>query len=119
MTTTTRTVDALGRALESSDAAALTGLYADDAEVRVVDRRNTPKNPLVLKGKEAIEAHWTDVCGRDMTHAVSDQIEADGRLALTETCRYSDGTQVICATVADVADGRITRQVVVQAWDED
>jgi ketosteroid isomerase-like protein len=119
VTTTTRTVDALGRALESSDAAALTGLYADDAEVRVVDRRNTPKNPLVLKGKEAIEAHWTDVCGRDMTHAVSDQIEADGRLALTETCRYSDGTQVICATLADVADGRITRQVVVQAWDED
>lgn len=86
--TPTRTVDALSRALEASDARALVDLYADDAQVRLVDRRNTPRTPLVLSGRAAIAAH------------------------------YADGTGVLCATLAELRDGKIVRQTVVQAWDE-
>ena len=43
---------------------------------------------------------------------------ADDAVAFTEACRYPDGTNVLCATVLELADGRIVRQVVVQAWDE-
>ena len=32
--------------------------------------------------------------------------------------RDADGTNVLCATVLELADGRIVRQTAVQAWDE-
>ena len=35
-----------------------------------------------------------------------------------ENCSYPDGTKVVCLALLDLADGRIVRQVGVQAWDE-
>ena len=51
-TSTTQTFDfsELKRALEERDATAQLALYADDAEVRLVDRINTPGTPRVLRG---------------------------------------------------------------------
>jgi ketosteroid isomerase-like protein len=117
-TTATTTMATLRRALEASDGVALAALYADDAEVRFVDRAHPPSHPLVLSGRAAIAAHWEDVCGRDMTHRVADELETADRLAFTEDCGYPDGTRVLCATVAHLRGGAIVRQVVVQAWDE-
>ena len=109
---------ALRHALETSDAAALIGLYADNAEVIVLDSRHQPSNPLVLSGKEAIAGYWQDVCGRAMTHTV-ERIALDGHtLAYSEACRYPDGTQVQCIAFLDLADGRIVKQKGVQTWDE-
>jgi hypothetical protein len=58
------------------------------------------------------------VCGRDMTHHVRHSVADAGGAAFTEACRYPDGTNVICATVLRLSDGRIAEQTVVQAWDE-
>lgn len=56
---------------------------------------------------------------REMTHEVRDTVLGDGRLAFATHCRYPDGTRVLCSTIADLnASGRITRQTIVQAWDE-
>lgn len=119
MTTSTASImPAIRAALEGCDGEALAALYAPDAEMRTVDRTHPPSDPLVLRGREAIAAHWADVCGRDMTHSVENEVEATDRVAFTEACRYGDGTRVLCATVAHVAGGLITRQTVVQAWDE-
>jgi hypothetical protein len=38
--------------------------------------------------------------------------------AYTQACRYPDGTQVLCATVLELDAGLISRQTVVQVWDE-
>jgi hypothetical protein len=32
-------------------------------------------------------------------------------------CAYPDGTRVFCSTIAELRDGRIVRERVVQAWD--
>lgn len=106
------------RALEERDATGQLALYADDAEVALVDRINTPGSPRVLRGREEIRSWIEDICDRDMTHHVDMQVAGDGGAAFTEACRYPDGTNVLCVAVLELHNGLIAREVGVQAWDE-
>lgn len=111
-------VEALRRAVEERDAETHVGLFADDAEMIVVDRSNPPSSPLRLKGKAAIREFVTDIAGRDMSHRLENTVVGDASAAYTEACEYPDGTRVLCAAVLELDGGRIVRQVGVQAWDE-
>jgi hypothetical protein len=105
-------------AIEKSEADTQAAMYADDAVVTIADRINQPGAPRVLHGRDEVAEWLADVCGRDMSHHIEHAV-ADGRgAAFTEACRYPDGTNVLCATVMELQDGRIARQTVVQAWDE-
>jgi ketosteroid isomerase-like protein len=118
-TTTTNILDTIRAATEGRDAQALGALYADDAEVTIVDRSTPPGAPRVLHGHGEVVAYLRDSCAREMTHQVRDDVLADGRLAFSTHCRYPDGTRVLCITVASLdASGRIAEQTIVQAWDE-
>jgi ketosteroid isomerase-like protein len=106
------------RAIEERDAAALLGLYAEDAELHVVDRNDQPSHPRIIRGRQAIGDYLADVCGRDMTHTIERLVVAADHAAFLQSCRYADGGRVLCAAVLDLRDGLITRQSGVQAWDE-
>jgi hypothetical protein len=110
-------VTALGRALEERDTDAAMAHYAEHAELRIVDASNPPSNPRVLPGRDAISEWLTDINSRDMTHRVVWSIQHEDKAALTVDCRYPDGTRVLCAATYDTANGRITSQVITQAWD--
>jgi ketosteroid isomerase-like protein len=126
MTTTTTTATAarfdfatVRRAMEKSDAAALIGLYAEDAAMTIIDRAHPPGAPLCLVGRTAIAEFWRDVCGRAMTHSVGQEVVGERRVALVENCAYPDGCRVTAAMTLDLdGDGRIARHLTVQAWDE-
>ena len=111
------TVAGLKRAIEGRKAAAFAGMYADDAVLQVIDRDNPPSKPHSLQGKDAIASYFADVCGRDMTHKVEAGVATGNRLAFTQSCAYPDGTKVFCSAMIDLKGGKISRQVVVQAWD--
>jgi hypothetical protein len=117
-TTTTFDLTALKHAIEQRDAAGQLALYDPFAEVRLVDRVTTPGNPRVLRGRVEIAAWIEDVCGRDMTHRVEQEVLGEDRAAFAEACRYPDGTNVLCMTVLELEGGRIVRQLAIQAWDE-
>jgi ketosteroid isomerase-like protein len=106
------------RALEERDAELLTGFYADDAELILVDRDHPPATPRVLRGRQAIDRYHRDICGRDMTHRVTRELVSGPRAAVAEERRYPDGTRVLGLAVLELADGRIASQLAVQAWDE-
>jgi hypothetical protein len=106
------------RAIEQLDADLLTSLYADDAEMLTVNRYTTPSSPKVLKGKEEIAEHLRDVCGRAMTHHVENEVIGEDRVAFNEACEYPDGTRVLAAMTLDIRNGKVMRQVNVEAWDE-
>jgi ketosteroid isomerase-like protein len=118
-TTTTSTFDAgaLRRAFENHDAAGLAALYAHDATVELADAQNTPSRPLRLEGREAIRAHLEDVLAREMTHAVDVVAVGEDAVGYSLRCAYPDGTRVLCAATAQLRDGRIIREIGVQAWD--
>ena len=111
------TVAVLKRAIEGRKASALAGFYADNAVVQIIDRDNPPSKPRNLEGKSAIASYFEDVCGRDMTHKIESGVVVGNRLAFTQSCAYPNGTKVFCSAMADLKGGKISRQVVVQAWD--
>jgi ketosteroid isomerase-like protein len=108
----------LKEALERSDADTLAGLYAEDAEMTVVDRNRPPSAPMRLRGRDSIAAFWREVCAREMTHAVTQEVIGPDRLSFVERCAYPDGCHVVSAMTLDLAGGRILRHLTVQAWDE-
>jgi ketosteroid isomerase-like protein len=117
MQTAPITVANLKRAIEGRDAGTLSDWYADDAVVRIIDCNNPPSRPRELRGKASIAAYYDDVCSRAMSHEVEFGLAQGDRLAFTQVCAYPDGIRVFCAATLDLADGEISRQTVVQAWD--
>jgi hypothetical protein len=59
-----------------------------------------------------------DVCSREMTHRVENEVVGENRVAFNEACEYPDGTRVLGAQTLELRDGKIARQVNVEAWDE-
>jgi hypothetical protein len=110
--------EAMRRAIEESDYEALASFYADDAELRMVNKNTTPSSPMVLRGKEEISEMLRDVCGRAMTHHVEDEVVGENRVSYNEACEYPDGVRVLGATTLDLQDGMIVRQTNIEAWDE-
>jgi hypothetical protein len=113
-------VETLRRGIEDRDAEAMHSLYAENAQVTVVDQRDQPSHPNTISGTTAIRAYVEDVCGRDMEHHLEQVVvSADGsHAAYLERCRYPDGTAVLSNSMLDLRDGRITTQTSLQAWDE-
>lgn len=111
------TVPALRQAIEGRDGKTLAGFYADDAVLQIIDQENPPSKPLEIKGHDAIAAYFDDVCGRAMTHRVENGIAEGDRIAFTQACTYPDGNRVFCSAMLELAGGKITRQVSIQAWD--
>ena len=105
-------------AAEGRDVQTQLSMYAPGAVVTIADRVNQPGSPQILRGREEIEGWLSDVCGREMTHRVQHSVADASGAAFSEACRYPDGTNVMCATVLTLADGQISDQTVVQAWDE-
>jgi ketosteroid isomerase-like protein len=111
-------VETLRRGVEERDADALTSLYVGDAECVLIDQTNPPGSPRELRGREAIAEYNRDLTGREMTHRLDKVVVGEDSAAYADACEYPDGTRVYCAAVLDLRDGRIARQVCVQAWDQ-
>ncbi|MFH0172487.1 nuclear transport factor 2 family protein [Streptomyces cacaoi] len=110
--------DTLRRGIEEQTAATLLSLYADDAEIRVIDHNTQPSQPKVLHGRDEIGRMLDDVYSRDMTHKLEECIVQGDRAAFSESCRYSDGVRVLAESMITLRDGKIVEQTMIQAWDE-
>jgi hypothetical protein len=117
-TITTFDLDRFTRAAEERDAATQLSMYGPTATVTIADRISQPGSPRVLRTRDEIKGWLEDMYGRDMTHAVQHAVKDETGAAYTQACRYPDGTNVLCATVIALDDGRISDQTVVQVWDE-
>lgn len=110
--------EVLRRGIEHSDAELLASLYAEDAEYLTINKNATPSSPMALNGKEAIAEMLRDVCAREMTHHVENEVVGGDRVAFNEMCVYPDGIRVLSATTMELREGKISRQVTIEAWDE-
>ena len=117
-TITTFDLDRFTRAAVERDAATQLSMYGPHATVTIADKINQPGSPRVLRTREEIDEWLKDTASRDMTHTVTHAVGDDRGAAFALACRYPDGTNVACATVIRLADGLISDQTVVQAWDE-
>jgi len=111
-------MDTMRRAIEQRDGPLLSSLYADDAVLKIVDRLHPPSAPMEIRGKSAITESFNDICGRAISHRIEQNVIGDKSTAFTEACEYPDGNRVLCSALLDWRDGKVIRQVNVQAWDE-
>jgi hypothetical protein len=111
-------MDTVRQAVEQRNVDMLVSLYADDAQMQIIDRVHQPSSPLEIRGRQAIATFLTDIYNRDMTHRVMDEVVGRERLSFNETCQYPGGERVLAASVCDIQNGKIVRQVTVLAWDE-
>jgi hypothetical protein len=117
-TITTFDLDRFTRAAEERDAATQLSMYGPDAVVTITNKVSQPGAPRVLRSREEIQAWLEDTFGRDMTHSVRHRVLDQNGAAYTQACRYPDGTNVLCATVIELDGGAISRQSVIEVWDE-
>jgi hypothetical protein len=40
------------------------------------------------------------------------------RAAYSESCQYSDGMRVLSESMVTLRDGKISEQIIIEAWDE-
>jgi hypothetical protein len=110
--------ETLRRGIEGNTGNTLLALYADDAEIRIIDRDSQPSHPKVLHGRPAIAELLDDVYSRDMTHKLEQCIIQGDHAAFTESCEYADGVRVLAESMITLREGKIAEQIMIQAWDE-
>ncbi|SNX65729.1 SnoaL-like protein [Streptomyces sp. TLI_55] len=111
--------ETLRQGIEGDKAANLLSLYADDAELRIVDRNTQPSSPRVLHGRSEIGELLEDVYSRDIkAHKLEKCIMQGDQVAYTESCEYADGVRVFAESMITLRDGKIAEQIMLQAWDE-
>jgi hypothetical protein len=110
--------ETLRRGIEGQTPQTLLSLYADDAELRVVNRNSQPSHPKVLHGRDEIAEMLDDVYSRDMTHKLEGCVIQGDHAAYSESCEYADGVRVLSESMITLRDGKISRQLLIEAWDE-
>ncbi|MCZ4604272.1 nuclear transport factor 2 family protein [Streptomyces chartreusis] len=110
--------DTLRRAVEGHTPDTLLSLYTDDAQIRVVNRNAQPSHPKVVSGRNQIAEMLTDVYSRDMTHKLEGCVVQGDRAAYSESCEYADGVRVMSESMITLRDGKISEQIIIEAWDE-
>lgn len=111
------TLEELRAAINEGRFDALEACYAEDAVILHYSERNRPGSAQPMSPKELVETYGNKPpAGR--TDEVIDGIAGDDRLAYAVKCTYGTGELVMFTAVCEVQDGRITRQIGVEAWDE-
>lgn len=111
-------LDTLKLGHRQRDPELLLDLYAEDAELVVVDADHPPSHPLVLEGRERIADFLRDLCRDEIVLEVGDEVVGDDRVAVHVAFWYPDGSQALSSEVLDLdAEGRILRETIVSAKD--
>lgn len=77
-------LDGLRRAIESGDSRYLSALYADGAEVRIVDSEHPADAPQILRGRSAITSWIASSYARDDIHRVLESAADAEQVSLHE-----------------------------------
>ena len=115
-------IKALRRAYEQRDIDLMLSFYADDAELRIVNRLHPPSNPYELFGKEQIARFQRRIFARDIRHRLAWEVAGEYGMAFHVAREYIGGERfggrLMSAVVLKLnEEGKIVRHLEVQVWD--
>jgi hypothetical protein len=116
--TTAPTLDIEALRTAPDAVAALAAVLADDVEWIEVDAKTPPHAPAVYRGRDAVLAMIGGAHERGLVTTVKDGFAMGERAALTVSCLYPGGGEVLCNALCEVRDGKISRWFGVQTWDD-
>jgi hypothetical protein len=100
-------------AIESGNTQYQLALYADCAEIRIVDSDRPAHAPQILRGRSAIATWIGGAYASQKNHRVVDFTADPPSLTLIEECEGPAGAPVSLARSAEVSGGQITRETAV------
>ncbi len=104
-------------AFEQRDAARWVDFYADDAEWLELRHFDPPSAPNRIIGKQAIGDFLRHLCTIGLQPAISNEVIAEHRAAFRVDVTFPDGKRVVEHVIVEIEQGKIVRQVDVEAWD--
>jgi hypothetical protein len=111
-TKTSFDLSGLVEAIESANSAYQVALYAEHAEVQIIDGDSVGQAPRVLSGRSAI-ARWVEgFADRHIVHHVIDPRADRSTLSYVDELQCPDGTAIIHRCTAEITTGQISQQYV-------
>jgi hypothetical protein len=117
VTTTSFDLETLKRGYEEWDIEALLSLYADDVELIQIDRDNTPSSPRRRYGKDIFRGMFEHCAAAGVKATVANAVADEAQAAATIACEFPDGRKVVANSMLGLENGRIVRELDVQAGD--
>jgi ketosteroid isomerase-like protein len=108
---------AFKEAFEGKDLDRWVPFYADDAEWTEYRHLSPPRAPNRMIGKQQIAEFLARVCGADFGVSVADEVVTADRVAFSVDCVFPDGNRIFEHVITHIEDGKMVRQVDVEAWD--
>jgi len=109
--------EAFKRAFESQDIDAWLTFFDKNAEWIEYRHNAPPASPNRMCGKTEIGAFLGRVKGSNVRLELSDEVLGPTRAAFCVTCTLASGRRIIENVIVHLKDGKILRQVDVEAWD--
>ena len=104
-------------AFEGKDLDRWLPFYAEEAEWIEYRHISPPRAPNRMIGKHQIAYFLRGVCSADFDITIADEVITPNRVAFSVDCAFPDGKHVFEHIIARIEDGKIVRQVDVEAWD--
>jgi ketosteroid isomerase-like protein len=108
---------AYASSVERKDVPAWSGFFAEDAEWYEYRERNPPRSPNVMRGLGEIRSFLESVAASPVELRISHEVVGPSRVAYRLTVCFEDGRRIIEHIIIELAGGRITSEVDVEAWD--
>jgi len=109
--------NAYKKAYESQDIKAWVSFYAKDAEWIAYRHDAPPRSPSRVVGTQQIAAFLHRVQATKVRLSIADEVVGPTRAAFCVTCTLPSGRRVIENVIIHHCNGKIARQVDVEAWD--
>jgi ketosteroid isomerase-like protein len=109
---------AFKRAFEDKDFDSWVAFYADDAEWIEYRHFSPPRSPDRMVGRQQIAEFLERICGANLGITIADEVIGPDRVAFSVDCTLPDGKHIFEHVIAHFENGKISRQVDVEASDE-
>jgi hypothetical protein len=109
----------LKRALETGDAELWESLHSEDFEQTELWHKTDPPSNPSKRTRDEMVATIRRATGNSVQFRVENMVGDDKRLAYTATCIMPSGRTVIANNIAEIKDGLIVRELVIEAGEPD
>jgi hypothetical protein len=110
-------IEGFRAAVEARDVAGWLAYYAPDAEWVEYRHADPPRAPHVMTGHAVIVRFLHGVAAAPLRLVVDHDVVGEARAAFRITVHLPGDRRIIEQVIVELADGLITRQVDVEAWD--
>jgi SnoaL-like domain len=105
------------RAFTEQDVPAWAAYFADDGEWIEYKHTHPPRAPRVMQGRREIAEFLGRVKSSNVKLEIEDEVIGPGRAAFRVWCTLPDERRIIEHVIIHYENGKIVRQVDVEAWD--